>query len=107
MNLKYQTGFGNEFATEARECAIKCSAKVTVTGSVPDAKDELTALVQLNIGEKFEEINNHLLENGIAKFNNFSHANLVPMTTACELGKAEARAREKGVGVWAVKPEIK
>ena len=46
-------------------------------------------------------INENLLENGIAKYKPFESANLVSMVMPCRLQKAEERAKEAKLGIWA------
>ena len=54
----------------------------------------------LNNGE-IDDLNEYLIENGIAKYVDFDSANLVPFYMPCRLQKAENRAKLAKRGIWA------
>jgi hypothetical protein len=94
----------------ANESAIKnflltkvLEQPVTLIGNTVkgDAK-KIDALVELTNDAEIGEINAYLLANGIAKFKKFQLTNIVPARTACQLEKAEAKAREAKLGIWAI-----
>lgn len=67
-----------------------------------DNSRKLSAVVWLlSDNEDIDDISEYLLENGIAKLKDFELTNLVPMRTHCELERAEAKAREGKIGIWA------
>lgn len=75
---------------------------VTVIGNTrKDGDKNLNALVKLTSGDLTGEISLLLLEQGIAKFKDFELTNLVPMRTACELLRAEEKAKTEKTGIWA------
>lgn len=51
--------------------------------------------------EDIDELNEYLLENGVAKYKPFESANLVSMVMPCRLKKAENDAKEIKLGIWA------
>lgn len=75
---------------------------VTLVGNTVkgDAK-KIDARVDLTNDAVIGEINAYLLANGMAKFKKFQLTNIVPARTACQLEKAEAKAKEAKVGIWA------
>jgi hypothetical protein len=77
--------------------------KVTITGNKRSKSSAFEALVEFKTAGELEEVNEYLLERGLAKFNNFTHAHIVPMTTACELKEAEKRARDAKLGMWSAR----
>lgn len=93
----------------ANESAIKnflltkvLEQPVTLIGNTVkgDAK-KIDALVELTNDAEIGAINAYLLANGIAKFKNFQLTNIVPARTACQLEKAETKAKEGKLGIWA------
>jgi hypothetical protein len=75
---------------------------VTVIGNTRKDDDKsIDALVKLTGGDLTGEISQLLLEKGIAKFKEFQLTNLVPMRTACELKRAENKAKTERTGIWA------
>ena len=75
---------------------------VTITGNTRKKKDrKIDALIRFTKNNELEDVSEYLLENGIAKFKAFQPTNLVPMTTSCELERAESRARKDKIGLWA------
>lgn len=67
-----------------------------------DDSRELSAVVWLlSDSEDFDDISEYLLENGIAKYKPFESANLVSIVMPCRLQKAEERAKEEKLGIWA------
>ena len=75
---------------------------VTLVGNTVkgDAK-KIDALVELTNDVNIGEISQYLLANGMAKFKKFQLTNIVPARTACQLEKAEAKAKEAKLGIWA------
>lgn len=73
--------------------------QVTIIGNTKKSNKNIEALVE-SFEDDVEEINEYLLENGIAKFKQFSLTNLVPMRTFCVLEKAELRAKKEKRGIW-------
>lgn len=75
---------------------------VTLIGNTVkgDAK-KIDARVELTNDAEIGEINAYLLANGIAKFKKFQLTNIVPNRTACQLEKAEAKAKSEKLGIWA------
>ncbi len=75
---------------------------VTLIGNTVkgDAK-KIDARVELTNDAEIGEINAYLLANGIAKFKKFQLTNIVPLRTACQLEKAETKAKEAKLGIWA------
>lgn len=75
---------------------------VTVIGNTRQTNDKsLDALVKITSGETRSEVSQLLLENGITKFKEFQLTNIVPERTACELKRAETKAKEANLGIWA------
>lgn len=75
---------------------------VTVIGNARNDGDKsLDALVKITNGDTRGEVSQHLLEKGIAKFKEFQLTNLVPVRTACELRRAEEKAKTEKIGIWA------
>ena len=67
-----------------------------------DSDKKFGGVVQLlGDNEDIDYINEYLLENGIAKFKDFDSDNLVPYYLPCRLQKAEERAKEAKLGIWA------
>lgn len=67
-----------------------------------DNSRELYAVVWLlGEDEDIDDISEYLLENGIAKYKPFESANLVSMVMPCRLQKAEKKAKEAKLGIWA------
>ena len=76
--------------------------EVTVIGNArKDDDKKVDALVRITSGEETGEVSRLLLEKGIAKFKEFQLTNLVPMRTACELKRAEEKAKTENLGLWA------
>ena len=76
--------------------------QVTLIGNtVKNDEKKISALIQLTDEEEIDEISEYLLENGIAKFKAFQLTNIVPMRTACQLERAEAKAKTEKLGIWA------
>ena len=74
---------------------------VTIVGNLQGAeKDKLEALVRFDNGDELEEVSEYLLRNGLAKYEPFQLTNLVPMSTACELERAQAEAQQNKIGIW-------
>ena len=75
---------------------------VTVVGNTRRNGDKsLDALVKLTSGDIKGEVSQLLLENGIAKYKEFELTNIVPMRTGCEMKRAEAKAKDAKLGIWA------
>ena len=75
---------------------------VTVIGNTrKDGDKNIDALVKLTSGDSRGEVSQLLLEQGIAKFKEFQLKNLVPTRTACELKRAEDKAKAEKTGIWA------
>jgi endonuclease YncB( thermonuclease family) len=77
---------------------------VQIVGNTQRDKDKkFGGLITLfnDSNEDIDELSEYLLENGIAKYKSFYSANLVPYTTPCILEKAEKRAKEAKLGIWA------
>ena len=76
--------------------------EVTLIGNTrkDDAK-KIDALIQLDDSDEIDELSEYLLENGIARFKEFQLTNIVPARTACELKRAEEKAKEAKLGIWA------
>jgi hypothetical protein len=75
---------------------------VTVIGNTRNDGDKsLDALVKITSGETRGEVSQLLLEKGIAKYKEFQLTNLVPTRTACELRRAEEKAKAEKLGIWA------
>lgn len=76
--------------------------QVTLIGNTKkDDGKKIDALIELTDDDGVDEISEHLLENGIAKFKRFQLTNIVPSRTACQLEKAEAKAKNEKLGIWA------
>jgi hypothetical protein len=76
--------------------------EVTLIGNTKkDDGKKIDALIELTDDAEIGGINSYLLENGTAKFKTFQLTNIVPMRTACQLEKAEAKAKESKLGIWA------
>lgn len=75
---------------------------VTLIGNTVkgDAK-KIDARVEMTNDAEIGEINAYLLTNGLAKFKNFQLTNIVPARTACQLEKAETKAKSEKLGIWA------
>src|SRR5215213_5336602 len=74
--------------------------EVTVIGNTRKDNDKsIDALVKLTGGDLTGEVSRLLLEKGIAKFKEFQLTNLVPMRTACELKRAEDKAKTERTGI--------
>jgi hypothetical protein len=56
------------------------------------------AIVVFN--KNFLELNQYLLEQGLAKFKDFESNNLVPYRTPCIYQKVEEKARQAKIGIW-------
>ena len=75
---------------------------VTVIGNTKkDGDKNIDALVNITIGDARSEVSQFLLEKGIAKYKEFQLTNLVPTRTACELRRAEEKAKTEKTGIWA------
>lgn len=59
---------------------------------------EITLLIK---NAEYRRVNEYLLERGIAKFKDFKADYLVPYITPCLLRKAEERAKNAKLGIWA------
>ncbi len=76
--------------------------EVTLIGNTKkDDGKKIDALIQLKGNPEINEISEYLLENGIAKFKAFQLTNIVPLRTSCELERAEAKAKNEKLGIWA------
>ncbi len=76
--------------------------EVTLIGNTKkDNHKKIDALVELTNDKETDEVSEYLLANGIAKFKDFQLINLVPMRTACELKRAETKAKNEKLGIWA------
>ena len=76
--------------------------QVTIVGNTRKKNsNKIQALVQFTKDDKFEEISEYLLENGITKFKDFELTNLIPRRTSCELERAETNAKKAKLGIWA------
>jgi hypothetical protein len=76
--------------------------QVTLIGNTKkDDGKKIDALVELTDDKEIGEINKYFLENGMAKFKKFQLTNIVPGRTACRLEKAEAKAKNEKIGIWA------
>lgn len=75
---------------------------VTVLGNKREANDKAYgAIITILDHDEIDELNEYLLENGIAYFSDFDSANLVPYYMPCRLEKAQERARAEKLGIWA------
>jgi len=74
---------------------------ILIGNAKKDNNKKLDALVKLTSGGEIDEVSRYLLEKGIAKFKEFQLTNLVPLRTACELKRAEAKAKAEKSGIWA------
>lgn len=75
---------------------------VTLIGNTKkDDGKKIDALIQVTSSPEIGEISKYLLENGIAKFKEFQLTNIVPLRTACELKRAEEKAKAAKLGIWA------
>jgi hypothetical protein len=76
--------------------------QVTLVGNTKkDDGKKISALIELTDDKEINEISEYLLKNGIAKFKEFQLTNIVPRRTACQLERAEAKAKNEKLGVWA------
>lgn len=77
--------------------------EVEIIGNIPkNSSRKFGGLIWLsNDNETVNELNEYLLENGIAKYKPFESANLVPYYIPCRLQKAEERAKKEKLGIWA------
>lgn len=76
--------------------------EVTLIGNtIKDNHKKIDALVRLSNDDEIDEVSKYLLENGIARFKEFQLTNLVPKPTACELKRAETKAKTEKLGIWA------
>jgi hypothetical protein len=76
--------------------------QVTLIGNtIKGDEKKISALIELSEDKEIEEISQYLLENGIAKFKTFQLTNIVPQRTACQLARAEAKAKIEKLGIWA------
>lgn len=76
--------------------------EVIITGNLKDEKDlELFGI--LSIEPSFSDVNAALIESGIARFKNFDLGHLIPYNKACQLEKAQERAKKAKLGMWATK----
>lgn len=75
--------------------------KVTVIGNSKNARlDGITAVVRLK-NEDIWGVNTYLIEHGIAKFDYYKYAYIVPMCTYYDLEEAEQKAKDAKLGIWA------
>jgi hypothetical protein len=76
--------------------------EVWITASLRKKSDKKFrgAVEPLN-DENIDSINKYLLENGLAKYKDFETDYLVPSYLPCRLKKAEQRAKEAKLGIWA------
>jgi hypothetical protein len=76
--------------------------QVTLIGNTKkDDGKKIDALIELTEDKEIGGINTYLLGTGTAKFKAFQLTNIVPMRTACQLEKLEAKAKESKLGIWA------
>lgn len=76
--------------------------QVTLVGNTKkDDGKKIDALIELADDAEIQEISEYLLENGMAKFKKFQLTNIVPSRTACQLERAEAKAKNEKLGIWA------
>lgn len=76
--------------------------QVTLVGNTKkDDGKKIDALIDLTDDADIDEISEYLLENGIAKFKKFQLTNIVPARTACQLERAETKAKTEKLGIWA------
>lgn len=77
--------------------------EVLVTGNLRNKSDKkLKGLVFVaSEDDDIDWINDNLLELGIARYKKFSSNYLVPYNKPCQLEKAEERAKEAKLGIWA------
>jgi len=64
---------------------------------------KLNAVVVIRDYDEVREINEYLLEHGLAKFKDFDTDYLVPYYWPCRLEKAQERAKQAKLGVWSNK----
>lgn len=84
-----------------QENALNQSA--TITANLRNDSDKsFLGVIRLNQNSKnIDDLSVNLLENGIAKFKDFETDYLVPSYMPCRLQKAEERAKEAKLGIWA------
>lgn len=96
--------------SETNQTAIKnflekyvLNQNVEITGNLRKKSDKKFKglIFAANDDENINWINENLLESGTAKYKPFESANLVSMVTPCRLQKAEERAKEAKLGIWA------
>jgi endonuclease YncB( thermonuclease family) len=75
---------------------------VTVWGNLKNSNDASMPAV-IAVGRGAIEINELLVEKGIAKFKPFDLGHLIPYNESCQLEKAEGRAKSAKLGIWANK----
>jgi hypothetical protein len=76
--------------------------QVTLIGNTKkDDGKKIDALIELTDDKEIGEINTYLLGTGTAKFKAFQLTNIVPIRTACQLEKVEAKAKNEKLGIWA------
>lgn len=73
--------------------------RVTVTGNVRKESDTSMSGI-LALRSKYPDINEVLIEEGLAKFKNFDLGYLIPYNKACQMQNAEERARSAKRGIW-------
>lgn len=64
------------------------------------APEDLTMFAVVTIARGSIEINESLMEQGIARFKTFDLGHLIPYNKACQLEKAEAKAKKAKLGIW-------
>ena len=74
---------------------------VTVIGNRPEGRRRTYGgIITMFDHDEIDDLNEYLLENGIAYFSNFKSANLVPYYWPCRLEKAQERAKVEKTGLW-------
>ena len=96
-------GNQNRLIVKNKLTDILLNQEVEITGNIRKKTDKkFGGIVWLIVGdEDIDWVNTYLLENGFAKYKPFESANLVSMVTPCRLQKAEERAKEAKIGIWA------
>lgn len=78
------------------------NTRVTVSGNLKDNLD-ISMYAIVRIGRGAIEINESLIEKGIARYKAFDLDHLIEYNEVCQLEKAEGRAKSAKLGVWANK----
>jgi len=95
----------NTNATQIKTFLIKnvLNRNVEIIGNPRKKKDtNYGAIVRFldNSEDEMDELNEHMIETGVAGFMDFDSDNLVPFYWPCRLEKAQERARAAKLGIW-------